>query len=117
MGGTPRGRLLSSAAMLYVAIAAGAVTSGQKPAPMPGVMHEHPAIQYMSRPATDPVATLNRALSDGGRTLQRDDRTGYLRAVLTALDVPEGSQLLVFSKTGVQSRWTSPRNPRALYFN
>ncbi|MBI3401554.1 MAG: hypothetical protein HY048_09060 [Acidobacteria bacterium] len=112
-----RGRLLVSAAVLYFAIAAGALTSGQKPAPMPGVLHEHPAIQYIGRPTTDRVATLNQSLAAGGRALQRDDRTGYLRAVLEALDVPEGSQLLVFSKTGVQSAYTSPQNPRALYFN
>jgi hypothetical protein len=106
-----------SAAALYVAGASSALTSGQKPAPMPGVLHEHPAIQYISRPTTDRVAKLNESLGEGGRALQRDDRTGYLRAVLDALDVPEGSQLLVFSKTGVQSRYTSPQNPRALYFN
>jgi hypothetical protein len=37
--------------------------------------------------------------------------------VLEALGVPVESQLLVFSKTGVQSRYTNPQNPRALYFN
>jgi hypothetical protein len=117
MRGTWRGPLLVSAAALYIAIAESALTSGQKPEPMPGVLHEHPAIQYISRPTTDRVAKLNQSLAAGGRVLPRDDRTGYLRAVLEALDVPEGSQLLVFSKTGVQSRYTSPQNPRALYFN
>src|SRR5260221_14217948 len=117
MAGMGRGAPLVSAAALYVVSASSALTAGQKPAPMPGVLHEHPAIQYISRPTTDRVANLNQALAAGGRALQRDDRTGYLRAVLEALDVPEGSQLLVFSKTGVQSRYTSPQNPRALYFN
>src|SRR5258706_5792336 len=117
MRGTRSSGLLVGAAALGLAIAGSAATSGQKPEPMPGVLHEHPAIQYISRPTTDRVANLNQALAAGGRALQRDDRTGYLRAVLEALDVPEGSQLLVFSKTGVQSRYTSPQNPRALYFN
>jgi hypothetical protein len=31
--------------------------------------------------------------------------------------VPKASQLLVFSKTGVQSAFTSPRHPRAIYFD
>jgi len=82
-----------------------------------GVLHEHPAIQYANRPTTDAVATLQQALTRGTRTLARDSKTGYLRSVLSALDVSVESQLLVFSKTGVQSAYTSPHNPRALFFN
>jgi hypothetical protein len=37
--------------------------------------------------------------------------------VLEALDISLDSQLLVFSKTGVQRAYTSPRNPRSLFFN
>ena len=117
MRGTWRGPLLVSAAALYVASASSALTSGQKPEPMPGVLHENPTIQYISRPTTDRVAKLNQTLAQSGRSLQRDPKTGYLRSVLEALGVPEESQLLVFSKTGVQSRFTNPQNPRALYFN
>jgi hypothetical protein len=116
MRGTWSGRLLVSAAALYAAIAGGALTSGQKPEPMPGVLHEHPAIRYLG-PTTDRVAILAQAVAHGERSLHRDPRTGYLRAVLEALGVPVESQLLVFSKTGVQSRYTNPQNPRALYFN
>jgi hypothetical protein len=82
-----------------------------------GVLDEHPSIQYAARPVTDRVAKLNTALAENRRTLTRDPRTGYLRSVLEALDVPIESQALVFSKTGVQSAYTSPQNPRALYFN
>lgn len=67
--------------------------------------------------STDRVAALNLALSAGSVSLARDERMGYLRSVLSALDVPEESQLLVFSKTGAQRAHTSPKNPRALYFN
>jgi hypothetical protein len=38
-------------------------------------------------------------------------------SVLDALGVPVESQLLVFSKTGVQRAYTSPHNPRALFYN
>jgi hypothetical protein len=46
-----------------------------------------------------------------------DAKTGYLLPVLNALDIPPESQLLVFSKTGLQREHTGPRNPRALYYN
>jgi hypothetical protein len=83
----------------------------------PGVLDEHPAIQYATRPTTDPVSRLSRALSAGEASLARDPQTGYLLPLLDALDVPKESQLLVFSKTGVQRAYTSPHSPRALYFN
>src|SRR4029453_15606964 len=42
--------------------------------------------------------------------------TGYLLSILEALGVPVESQLLVFSKTGVQRAYTGPLNPRAIFF-
>ena len=43
--------------------------------------------------------------------------SGYLPAILKALDVPISSQLLVFSKTSFQATRIYPQSPRALYFN
>ena len=63
------------------------------------------------------MAVLNRALTAGQQSLSRDPRMGYLLSVLEALGVPLESQILVFSKTGVQRDVTGPANPRALYFN
>jgi hypothetical protein len=40
-----------------------------------------------------------------------------LRIVLQALQVPESSQMLVFSATSFQTPLISARNPRAIYFN
>jgi hypothetical protein len=111
------GRLLVSAAALGIALANSALTSGQKQEGWPGVLDEHPSIQYNIRPTTDRVAKLGQALTQGGRSLQRDARTGYLLPVLEALAVPVESQLLVFSKTGVQRAYTSPHNPRAIFFD
>lgn len=116
MSGTFRG-LVATAAMLVLAIAGNALTSGQQPDPRTGVLDEHPAIQYALRPTSDRVAALGRAIAGGDRILRRDPRTGYLRSVLDALGVSVESQLLVFSKTGLQRAYTSPRNPRALFFN
>lgn len=68
-------------------------------------------------PSLDRIARLNDALARHEQVLRREPRTGYLQAVLDALDVTAESQLLVFSKTGVQRGYTSPRNPRAVYFD
>jgi hypothetical protein len=112
------GRLLvGCAAMLALAVAGAARPGGQSPSPFVGTLDEHPAIQYETRATTERVSRLKQALAQGSRHLQYDARTGYLLPVLKALDVPVESQLLVFSKTGLQREHTSPRNPRALYFN
>jgi hypothetical protein len=70
-----------------------------------------------SAPAGDRVARLNEALARHERALTRDPRTGYLVSILEALDLTAESQLLVFSKTGVQRAYTGPHTPRALYFD
>lgn len=110
------GRLLLGAAMLALTAAVHA-TQGSGAPQAPGPLHQHSSIDYLERPTTEAVARLNDALARGTTSLHRDQGTGYLRAVLDALDVPVESQLLLFSKTGIQREYTSPRNPRALYFN
>ncbi len=98
-------------------LAAAAVSAAAISADWPGVLHEHPAIQYATRETTDRATKLAEALARGDRTLVRDGKTGYLRSLLEALGVPVESQLLVFSKTGVQRAYTTPRTPRAIYFD
>jgi hypothetical protein len=78
---------------------------------------EDPAIGYSTRPVTDPVSHLNLEIQQGKVHLKFDDKQGYLRSVLEALDVPIQSQLVVFSKTSFQMYRISPSNPRSLYFN
>jgi len=65
--------------------------------------------------ANDPVARLNRRLGAGEIKLDYDSSRGYLRSVLDALAVPVSSQVLVFSKTSIQSPLITPRTPRAVY--
>jgi hypothetical protein len=97
--------------------------AGQAPPPQPvsstfvGILDEHPAIQYAQTPTRDRVALLNEAIAKGTASLARQGSAGYLQSLLNALEVPTESQLLVFSKTGIQRRATSPQNPRAIYFN
>jgi hypothetical protein len=118
-----------SAAALLAALAGSADTASQglspssRPSraqattPFPGTLDEHPAIRYADRPSTDRVARINEELAAGRQTLVPDPRTAYLLPVLRALDIPIESQLLVFSKTGLQRAHTGPTNPRALYYN
>lgn len=104
-------------AVLIVAIVNVTLASGRQQAAWTGVLEEHPAIQYATRPTTDRVARLIQSPSQPDRSSRRDARTGHLLSVLEALGVPVESQLLVFSRTGVQRAYTSPHNPRALFFN
>jgi hypothetical protein len=114
--GRLHGHRLATAAVV-VACVTGVLMAGQVHDAWKGVLDEHPAIQYATRPTTDRVAKLGEALAGNTRSLQRDPRVGYLHSLLDALDLSPDSQLLVFSKTGVQSAYTSPRNPRALFFD
>jgi len=80
-----------------------------------GTLDQHPAINYAAAPVSDRVA--RAFLQAGAPRPARDARFGYLLSVLAALDVPVASQVLVFSKTGVQQQFTGPSTPRAFYFN
>jgi len=83
----------------------------------PGTLDQHPAIDYRGTPPADPVTALQAELVSGGAPLAFDGRQGVLRALLARLDVPVESQVLLFSKTGIQHPFTDPEHPRALYFN
>lgn len=105
-----------AASSLVMSIAVSVTVRGQAGQPFPGTLEEHPAIRYAEQLPGDKVAALDRTLRNQGRTLTPEGPTGYLRPLLQALDIPVESQLLVFSKTGLQREFTGPRNPRALYF-
>ena len=77
---------------------------------------DHPAIAYRSGPRTDVVARLDARLRNGSVSLVHEDRAGYLRSLLAQLDIPIESQIVVYSRTSLQSRLISPSNPRAIYF-
>jgi hypothetical protein len=78
---------------------------------------DHPAIGYSSVPLSDPVTELVRKIERGRVRLAFDPVTGYLPAVLKALDIPVESQMAVFSKTSLQAMRIEPSNPRVLFFN
>ena len=76
----------------------------------------HPVIRYPGE-TTDRVAQLNRALQSGEVSLQFEERTGYLRSLLAALDIPIESQVALYSGTSLQARIINARNPRTIFFN
>ncbi len=78
---------------------------------------EHAAIGYSRAPATDVVARLGEKIASGKVKLAYHADFGYLPALLRELNIPESSQILVFSKTSFQAPRIAPRMPRALYFN
>jgi hypothetical protein len=77
----------------------------------------HPAISYPDRPSTDVVGELAHKVEDGVVRLRFDATSGYLLSILEALRVPVESQMVVFSKTSLQSHYISPTNPRAIFFS
>lgn len=106
------GALVAGAALLF---AATSVVVAQRTDAFNG-SRDHAAIKYSVTPGNDPVASLNRRL-EAGETLAFEPTTGYLRAVLTALNISTTSQMLVFSPTSAQADRISFLNPRALYYN
>jgi len=77
---------------------------------------DHPAIQYAQTPS-DPIARLEKRLESGRAALDYSPNgLGYLPSVLKQLDINTDSQVLVFSKTSIQTSHISPRTPRAIYF-
>lgn len=78
---------------------------------------ERDPINYSEAPRKNAVADLQERIASGKLTLEYEPDHGYLRSFLKALDIPESSQVLVFSKTSLQRGRISPKTPRAIYFN
>ena len=76
-----------------------------------------PPILYDSTPVNDLVAQLQKRLDAGEAELRWDEKHGWLPSLLEAFDIPQSSQLMVFSKTSFQFNKISPHKPRVLYFN
>ena len=106
---------VAAAAIAWLLILGAAIA--QSRSAFPGTLDQHPAIDYRGGKLSDVVTALQRELTAGAASLAFDGTQGYLRALLERLNVPVESQVLLFSKTGIQHPFTTPENPRALYFN
>jgi hypothetical protein len=78
---------------------------------------EQAPIRYSESRPDNRVSRLINEVAAGEAKLEHEPHFGYLRSLLKAFDVPEESQMLVFSKTSLQRHRIAPRTPRALYFN
>lgn len=72
---------------------------------------------YLRRPLQDPFTRRLPDLVAGRIPLDRSGELPFLRSFLREFEIPESSQMLVFSTTSLQLSLISPSNPRALYFN
>jgi hypothetical protein len=107
------GRVLVLAGAVF---AASFVAAAQGPR---GFTHsfDDPAIQYTEGAHTDAGSRLVRDVEAGRVSLEFEKGSGYLRSVLTALDVPLDSQVVVYAKDSLQAPLISRDNPRTIYFN
>jgi len=76
-----------------------------------------PPIRYSDSKADDSLTRLAADLASGVKKVEGETPLERLRFVLRELDVPEESQVMVFSKTSHQNALIHPKNPRALYFS
>ena len=73
--------------------------------------------RYFQRTAVDRFSRRIPELAEGRLPLDHSSERAFLKSLLAALDIPESSQLLVFSNTSLQLSLINPGNPRALYFS
>jgi hypothetical protein len=78
---------------------------------------ERPPINYSKAKPNTRIERVQEKIKSGKLRLEFHPERGYLSSLLAALDVPEASQVLVFSKTSLQRSRISPWSPRAIYFN
>jgi hypothetical protein len=76
-----------------------------------------PPIRYSDSKASDSLTKLAADLASGAKRVEGATGLERLKFVLKELQVPEESQMLVFSKTSHQNSLIHPKNPRALYFS
>ena len=78
---------------------------------------EYPAMNYSGEAKHNRVARLQERLEKGEAKLEFAPGRGYLDSLIKNLDIDPSSQLLVYSKTSLQSDFIRGATPRALYFN
>ena len=78
---------------------------------------EYPAINYSGPARDNRIWRFQQKLNSGELKLQWEPHFGYLRSVLKALEIDPSSQIMVFSKTSLQTSVINEQTPRAIYFN
>jgi hypothetical protein len=78
---------------------------------------EYPAVGYSGTAEKNRIARLQARLDSGAVKLEYEAGHGYLRSLLKALDIDPSSQVLIYSKTSLQTGEIQAASPRAIYFN
>src|SRR5580698_10267580 len=78
---------------------------------------EYPVMHYERLPTHNAIAHLQQRLAAGEVKLTYSPARGYLDSLLAALNIDASSQVLVYSKTSLQTGAISAATPRALYFD
>jgi hypothetical protein len=72
---------------------------------------------YYEGEPQDPASVLFRDIKEGSKVPDTRSGKAYALWLMRELNVPLQSQMLVFSKTGLQRKVVSPATPRAMFFN
>jgi hypothetical protein len=104
-------------AALYLGFALGPASGSDFQGATHLVPLDEDVIDYAKTEPDSAISRLQKKIDSGAAKLSWDEKFGYLPSLLTALEVPASSQMLVFSKTSLQRERISPDNPRAIYFN
>lgn len=76
-----------------------------------------PPIRYSDTASNDPIARLAAEIQAGKREINAMEPLARLRFILKLLDIPQESQVLVYSKTSKQNSLIHPGNPRCVFFS
>jgi hypothetical protein len=79
--------------------------------------YEQAPIRYSETRPRDAAQALEKMLLAGKVKIDRTDAWSVLRGVLKCFDIPEESQVMVFSKTSKQNDRINPQTPRVIYFS
>ncbi len=79
--------------------------------------YELPPIRYSDTQPKDATQELAKLMTAGQVKLDRRNAWTILKGLREYYQIPEESQVLVFSKTSKQNDFISPSTPRAIYFS
>ncbi len=78
--------------------------------------YENAPIRYSDTTPNDAAQRLESLMTAGKVKIDRTDAWTVLRDVMKQFDIPQESQVMVFSKTSKQNDRISPQTPRVVYF-
>ncbi len=78
--------------------------------------YENAPIHYSSTTPRDAAQVLAKKLQNGEVKIDRTDDWTVLRDLRRHFDIPDSSQVLVFSKTSKQNHLINPQTPRLIWF-